>query len=215
MHSSFINTNIKEITGDFDNNLPIIMVRYDNDEILVLNYYNGESVYNTGEKQKVSLLNYIGLSTRDNNVSASNNTYNENNELKETLDTLTDKEITELLNNTKDINSNPSNTVDPVNEGGIGNGNTVNNKYIVSYNEKTNEYVVYDIDDILLGDSRVTVNSRINSNKDLYNYFYNETKVNEIFKDNRVLIYIAIIMLIIANLVYFVLKYRRKEVVHE
>ena len=215
MHSSFINTNIKEIYGDFDNSLPIIMIRYDNDEILVLNYYNGESVYNTGEKQNVSLLNYIGISARDNNISANNNTYNENNDLKETLDTLTDKEITEILNNTKVINSTNTNTIDPVNNGGIGNGNTVNNKYIVSYNEKTGEYVVYDIDDVLLGDSPVTVNSRINSNKDLYNYFYSETKINEMFKDNRVLIYIAIIVLIIANLVYFVLKYRRKEVVNE
>ena len=69
----------------------------------------------------------------------------------------------------------------------------------------------HNIEDVLLGDSPNTVNSKINSNKTLYNYFYNNTKVYDVLKDNRLLIYIAIIILIIVNLVYFVLKSRKKE----
>lgn len=228
MNSSFINSNIKEITADFESNLPVIMVRYYNGEILVLNYYNGTKLYSAGDSQNISLLDFIGLSLKSNDVSQDNSTYSENNTLTESLNNLNDKEISALLNTITDNNSNSVDIVDgnsntpadnnqnnPVDGNTIVHNNTINTRYIVSYNEYKNEYEVYDTDDILFGDVPITVNSKINSNKALYNYFYNNTKINDIFKDNRIIIYIAIIIIIIANLIYVVSKYRRKGVGNE
>ena len=233
LNSSFINSNIKEIYSDFDNNLPIIMIMYDNGEVLVLNYYNGEKLYDNGQKQDISLIDYIGMNLKDNEISSNNNSYSENSELKDNLDTLTDKEITDILNSIKvNNNSTPSNTntdtntntntnsntnipIGQTDDNAIIKNNTVNNKYVVSYNEKKGEYEVYDVDDILFGDSQISINSKINNNKALYNYFYSGTTINEVLKDNRTIIYLAIISLIIANLIYFVMKYRRKEVGNE
>ena len=220
MHKSFINANIKEIYGDFDSNLPIIMIMYENGEILVLNYYNGEKIYDNGEKQDISLIDYIGMNVNGNEISNNNNSYNDNNSLKDDLDTLSNKEITDILNSTKP-SSNPTNTstdtnqISEPNDKAIIKNNTVNNKYTVSYNENKGEYEVYDTNDILFGDLQISVNSKINNNKTLYNYFHSTVKINEILNDNRTIIYLAIISLIIVNLIYFVVKYRRKEVVNE
>ena len=218
MNSAFINANIKEITADFNSSLPVIMIRYINGEVLVLNYYNGTYIYSAGDNQSISLTSFIGLSLKNNNLSQGNDSYNSNNTLSDTLNNLNDKEITKILDSVSSVNNsnnNKNNTQEPIDKNAIVNNNTVNTRYIVSYNEYKDEYEIYDTSDILFGDSKITVNSKINSNKALYNYFYNNTKINDILKDNRIIIYIAIITLIIANLIYLVLKSKRKEVVHE
>ena len=216
LHSSFINTNIKEINADFDSNLPIIMVRYENGEILVLNYYNGDKLFSSGEPQSISLTSYIGLSLRSNDVARSTKSYKDNNTLNDSLNSVSDKDIIKLLeetkaNNKKNVVIDDSNDNNEDNKDAIIKNNEINNQYVMTYNEDKEEYELYDIEDVLLGDSPNTVNSKINSNKTLYNYFYNNTKVYDVLKDNRLLIYIAIIILIIVNLVYFVLKSRKKE----
>ncbi len=216
LHSSFINTNIKEINADFDSNLPIIMVRYENGEILVLNYYNGDKLFSSGEPQSISLTSYIGLSLRSNDVARSTRSYKDNNTLNDSLNSVSDKDIIKLLeetkaNNKKNVVIDDSNDNNEDNKDAIIKNNEINNQYVMTYNEDKEEYELYDIEDVLLGDSPNTVNSKINSNKTLYNYFYNNTKVYDVLKDNRLLIYIAIIILIIVNLVYFVLKSRKKE----
>ena len=217
LNSAFINANIKEITSDFDSSLPLIMVRYNNDEILVLNYYNGSKIYQTGDNQNISLTSFIGLSFKNNDLSHNNSTYSDNSNLTDSLNNLNDKEINKILDSITSSNSNNNNNskTEPIDESAIINNNTVNTRYIISYNEYKNEYEVYDVGDVLFNSSPVTVNSKINSNKALYNYFYNNTKINDILKDNRIIIYIAIITLIVVNLVYLVNKSRRKEVVHE
>lgn len=214
MNSAFVNANIKEITADFDSSLPVIMIKYNNGEVLVLNYYNGTKIYSNGDNQNISLTSFIGLSLKNNNLSQGNSSYNSNNTLSNTLNTLNDKEITEILDSISSVNNNSNNTKEePIDKNAVINNNTVNTRYIVSYNEYKDEYEIYDTTDILFGDKPITVNSKINSNKALYNYFYNNTKINDILKDNRIIIYISIIILIIANLVYLVLKSKRKEVV--
>lgn len=215
LNRSFINKNIKEIAFDFNSDLPIIMIKYYNNQVLVLNYYNGELLYNNGIKQNLSLSDFIGLSLRNNDISNNNNSYDLNNDILESLNNLTDEEIINLLDKAKKKNTPPKNTTSVIDEEGeaVRLQNDVNNKYFVSYNEKTEEYEIYNIEDVLNGD--ISINSKIKSSNVLYNYFLNRVGINEFLKDNRVIIYLAIIITIIINLIYWGVKARKRVIVSE
>ena len=211
----FINSDIKEISADFESNLPIIMIKYHNNQILAYNYYTGERLFNEGDKQKLSLSEFFKASYNRNNIANGNTSYENSNELKETLDNLSNEEIIRILDN---LNNQKTNNV-PIKDNGVAtdenvqiNRNKLSQEYVVSYNSSTNSYEVYDIEDLLNEDvsEPISLDTKIRNNKFLYDYFYDGTKVNDSLSNNRLIIYISIFVLIIINLIYLSTKFKKR-----
>ena len=149
----FLNDSIIEITSDENSNDPVIFVKYKNGSVMAFNYYNGEKLFEYGDKQTVSLLKYIDLAINDNNTSVNNNSYDTSNDLKTNLDNLDNKEIEDILNS---IDSNNTNTNVSINdksqeeknlqssEDETTYVNETKSNYVTTYNNTTNSYEVYD-----------------------------------------------------------------------
>ena len=219
----FMNSNISEISGDFDNDDPIIMIKYDNGGVIAFDYHNGDKLFEYGSKPKISLTKYFGLAVTDNNTAKNNKSYESSNDLIKTLDSVDNQEVIGLLNRNKtdkvintekvedtseDIPSDVDEQLDAVIE-----SNDVKNDYIIKYDKDTNSYDVYNINDVLNvdADNVVSVDEQIVSNNYLYNYFRSNNKSDEVIKNNRLLIYASIIIVIVLNLVFFAIKGRMKE----
>ena len=229
---TFINSNIVEICSDFNSEDPILLVKYDNGSVLAFNYHSGEKVFEYGEKPKISLIRFINLSFTNNDMAVNNKTYDSSKDLVKSLENIDNQEIIDILN-PKDNNGNNNNNNSNINnesntevdEGNneynnntgttnmMVNNNEIKNNYITNYDSVTKTYEVYNVNDILdiEKDKVLSVDDQIEGNNFLYNYFRSNTKNDEILKDNRLYLYLGIIIVIIINLGYFVIKGRMKE----
>ncbi len=219
-----VNSDIIEISSDYNSNNPVIMIKYVSGQIIVLNYYSGEKLFEYGNNSTISLFDFIGLSLKSNNFSNNNSSYNDSNNLISELNNLTDEEVKNVLDSIKNNNNNNNNnnqeindnyTIDNLDDGkeAVINKNVIKNTYVTSYNSDTKTYDIYDIDDILnikMADIP-TVNEKITQNAFLNNYFKKGTRIDEIFKDNKNIIYTGIILLIIINLLYLIFRLRKGE----
>lgn len=186
---SFYNAEIEEMSFDINSNDPIIMIRYEDGNIMAINYYNGKVLFESIE-YTISLFNYISRSmlSETNNIEIDKVSYKNSNE------------IVSILNNTKDEDVRTKLGLDDV----ISSNATYSNNYVIYYDSDSNDYEIIDTS-LLLNtnvDSKdvITENSKIKSDAYLYNYFYNKTEKN-IIKDSRIYIYIAILLVVIINLV--------------
>ena len=218
--SNFNNDKIIEISQDIDDNKPVIIIRYENGYVYVLDYNEGKELFTYGEEQQVTLFKYIfGNFSKDANLS-SNKTYKSSKNLIKNIEKLNDQEIKEQLNNSN--NNNQQEETETTDEEIVieventevinGKENKVSNGYIQVYNYDTGEYEVYSTDDILnTKEEKIeSENTTINNNPFLYNYFYG----NKLFEltTTKIIIYISIFILIVINLGLLVRFISNKEV---
>ncbi len=227
---SFANANINEIAFDEDSNDTIIMVRYNSSNVLIFDYVTGKELYNIGDEMTVDIFDYLFSSF-------STNTYSLNNMSSEYKKS---KEFMELINDSTNNNINDvlDNYVSSSNE----TSNLLRSEYVSVYNSSTNSYDIYNVNDVIKNnddkietyvdeDNKIVVkenenknnhvvegihplSDKVKSNFVLYDYFYNN-KSNSNIKDNKNIIYIAIISLVVINLFVLSYIYGRKEKVYE
>lgn len=224
---AFVNKNIKSITFDKNTNDPIMMVLYDSGNVSAFNYVTGEVVFEYNNDQvKVSLFDFISSSMNPQSV------------IKEYSTSSSFKESKELVNELQNINNEE--VKNKLNSLLITNDNKVSNKlsseYVVSYNENTNAYEVYNVNELLAKPTKETTNDEVTSNTTqnkvqntnkvvevptinqkiegdifLYSYFYLDNN-NTSIKDNKLYIYIGLICLVLVNLIVLSFKYGNKEI---
>ena len=215
--SYFTNKNIVEVNFDKDSDEPILLIRYDNGYVYGFNYYNGKKVFEFGDKSEVTLFGFIADSfTNDTVLSASNDSYKDSKKLRKLLINLDDSEVKNKLN----INSsNNDSKEDEIIEGEYEKVESVTvkkekltNEFIQVYNYDTNTYEVYNTNDLINPTQEEVVSERIKINSDafLYNYFYNN-KINRLLDGSKLLIYGAVIILVIVNLIFFIRYLSTKE----
>ena len=200
------NKEIKEIYGNFASDEPIMLIKYQNNRIVALNYYSGEIVFDYGEKD-ISLLNFIKSSINSSSISTNNRSYQTSNEL---INQINNADNINVVNSIKGNNNNIID--DNGNKDSSNVSNTlIKNDLVISYNASSNIYDVYSVGDILdiQNDNVLSVSSKIDSNVFLNHYFENSNYINELFRNNRTVIYGFIILLIIVNLVLLVFKYKK------
>ena len=217
----FMNSNIEEVSFDVDSDEPILLVRYSNGYIYALNYYTGDELFEYGNKMETSLFRFIFDSfSLDTTLSVSNDSYDESSELKSSLISVKDDKVKDKLNINVDGNSNDSGEdleVDTsefeVVDSKEAKKKEVTSKYIQVYDYDTNTYEVYNTNDLLNPVNKEVVSERIKIKSDsfLYNYFY-DNKINRLLDRSKILIYVAIIVLVLVNLVFFVRYLSTKEV---
>lgn len=208
-----INGNITDINYDFNSNNPVIIIKYNNGKVVVFDYSNGNILYEDGDNSYVSLFTYLNMSLSANKIAVNNSDYIANKKTNAKLSDITDQDILDLLN-VNNSKKAPSQEI-VLDDTDIHNeviDNTIVNDYIITYNETTNKYEAYSTNDILDTDKEEieSISYKISNNQFLNSYF-NSNKSNELFKNNKVFIYIGIIIIILLNLGYLKLR-TRKEV---
>ena len=134
--SSFVNKNIKEITFDDGSKDTIIMIRYDSGNVLAFNYITGEEVFISGEEMSASLFEYLSSSL-------SNSTYSLSNSSEEY------KESKKFINNVNNSNESILKVLDSLSSNDNSTSNILNTEYISVYNEKTNNFDVYNVNELV------------------------------------------------------------------
>ena len=186
---NFYNAEIVEMDFDKNSNNPVIIVRYEDGNIMVINYYNGNTLFESRE-YIVSLFNYISRSMVSSSGSANVNTssYKENSKIVTSLNNIKNDEVKEKLGISTSEETNAS----------------YKNNYTIYYNASTNKYEIMNTSNLIdtKKDSNeiVSENSKIESDTFLYNYFYKKVKKN-VVTDNRVYIYITIFIIVLVNLI--------------
>lgn len=186
---SFYNAEIEEMVFDINSNDPVIMIRYEDGNIMAINYYNGQVLFESIE-YTISLFNYISRSmlSETNNIEVNKASYKNSNEIVKTLNNTKDEDVRNKLGLSDVISSNA----------------TYSNNYVVYYDSSINEYEVIDTSSLLDTkiDSKdiVSENNKIKSDNYLYNYFYGKVEKN-IINDSKIYIYISILLIVIINLV--------------
>ena len=227
---SFANANINEIAFDEDSNETIIMIRYNSGNILIFDYVTGKELYNFGEEMTVDIFEYLSSSF-------SNNTYSLNSMSSEYRQS---KEFMNLLNDSS--NNNVNDIIDNYVSSSNDTSNLLRSEYISVYNSSTKLYDIYNINDVVKNnddkietyvdennkivvkekddknnhvvDDIKPLSDKVKSNFVLYDYFYNN-KSNSSVKNNKNIIYIIIISLVVINLVILSYVYGRKEKEYE
>ena len=227
---SFANANISEIAFDESSNDTIIMVRYNSSNVLVFDYVTGKEIFNFGDEMEVGLFDYMSSSL-------SNNTYS--------LGTLSSKykqskNFMDLLN--ESTNNNVNDLVNMYVSSSNESSNLLRSEYISVYNSNTDSFDIYNINDIIKNNDDIVetyvddknnivvsekekkdnkvidkiepLSDKVKSNFVLYDYFYNNSS-NSSVKENKNIIYIAIISLVVINLLILSYVYGRKEKVYE
>lgn len=187
--NDFYNEEIVEMTFDKNSSNPIIMIRYEDGNVMAINYYNGEVLFESRE-YTISLFNYISRSMLSSSGSANINSssYKENaNIIKNINNTKNEKVLEKLgINDIADENASYS------------------NNWTVYYNASSNKYEILRtsnvIDTKVDSNKIVSENSKIESDEFLYNYFHKKVKKN-IISDKRLYIYIAIFIIVLINLI--------------
>ena len=89
----------------------------------------------------------------------------------------------------------------------------LNNSYVQVYNPVTDEYEVYNTQELLSTEQEVITSSenRIKNDAFLYNYFYGNKK-NRFFENSKVTIILIIVFIIIINLFIIAKRLNTKEV---
>jgi len=211
--SYFMNSDISEVSFDINSEEPIMLLRYNNGYVYAFNYYTGEELFEYGTKAKTTLFRFIIDSLSDDTtLSISNDSYDESAELRDSLIEVKDDKVKEKLNITiggestnKDKNEIDEEVVgEEAKNDKVASKNEVTNKYIQVYNYETDTYDVYNTNDLLNPVNKEVVSEKIKIKSDafLYNYFY-DNKINRLLDGSKVLIYGAIIVLVLVNLVFF------------
>ena len=223
--SNFKNKNIIAMTSNVESNSNIVLVYYSNGKVYGFNYVTGEEVYdNNVNNEKVSLSSYIleNLSTEALFYNIDKADYEVATELASKLDKVSIDEATEKINKDKgqDIEINASNQENVTNESSnslidmvqetdgqnsqtvnssslttTNAGNDVDNKYITTYDPKTQSYVVYSTAELIKSNApkTITENEKINSNSDLISYYTNLSTGKSNLKDTGIIIIISIV----------------------
>ena len=227
---SFANTNIDEVTFDINSNEPIIMVRYNSDNVLAFNYVTGEELFRSGEGKSVSLFEYLSSSLSPTTYSLVNSSsrYNESTEFIDKINGASTDNMADILNQYVSSDNSTS--------------NKVKFEYISVYNSNKNKYDIYNVNDLITTTPKkeskvendkivdiessvevkdenasidlIPVSDKVKSNLVLYEYFYNRGN-NSSVKSNKSIIYIAIIGLVVINLFILGIVYSRKEKKYE
>lgn len=222
--NTFVNAKISEITFDKDSSDNVIMIRYDNGDILSFNYITGEELYNVSNTMKLSIFEYLNSSfsrnTRD--LTETNVEYENSKKLIKSIDLNNDNTINEIVNELVDENNNTS--------------NKLNSEYITVYNTVSHSYDVYNVNELIKVDSVkpgeegnnteenidvnkestnkenkiVSINNKFKSNIELYNHFY-DNKSNKV-SDKKTIIYSIILILVVLNLLVLSVVYNKKEI---
>lgn len=185
---SFYNDEIIELAFDINSNEPVIMIRYEDGNIMAINYYNGNVLFESIE-YTISLFNYISRSmlSSNNNIEVNKSSYKNSNE------------IVKILNNTKDEEVRKKLDLDDV----ISSNAKYSNNYVVYYDVSSNEYEVIDTSSLLNTNIEssdiVSKNKKIKADNYLFNYFNSKVEKN-VINDSRIYIYIAILLIVIINL---------------
>ena len=219
---TFVNAKISEITFDKDSNDTIIMIRYNNGDILSFNYITGEELYSVNNKMKLSIFEYINSSFSKNTIelSETNSEYENSKKLIKSIDLTNDNTINELVNEVVDENNNTS--------------NKLNTEYITVYNTVSGLYDIYNVNELITVETKeeggednpseekpnkeeniitkpkvVSINNKFKSNIELYNHFYDNSS-NKV-SDKKLIIFTVILVLVVVNLLVLSFVYSRKE----
>ena len=236
--NSFVNDNIAEITFDENGDEPIIMIRYDSSNILAFNYITGEELFNVNNSSPATLFEYLSssLSMNTYSLSSSSEEYIESKNFMSSLDKATDNNVNDVLDLFVTSDNSTSNILDSeyisvynssskkfdvynVNEIITVNKDIIDNETSKEDAENNSEELldnnkVINYEDKVVKLETKPVNSKVKSNFVLYKYFYHN-KRNSTVEDNRTIIYIVIIGIVIINLFVLSYIYSKKEVTNE
>ncbi len=219
----FNNNGIVEVDHDINSQEPVIMIKYQNGYVLAFDYYRGKELFAYGEKADISLVSFIIDSlSGDYALASSNTTFKESNKLKETLINVTNDEVKEKLEVNKKEPLSPSDKtgdedIPIASDSQYGESTKeeqkLNNSYVQVYNPVTDEYEVYNTQELLSTEQEVITSSesRIKNDAFLYNYFYGNKK-NRFFENSKVTIILIIVFIIIINLFIIAKRLNIKEV---
>jgi len=184
--NQFKNENILDMTNNLDSNSNIILVYYSSGNVCAFNYITGEEIYNNQIKEKVSLANYIlnSFTFSDKMYDINEVSYEENQELIEKLEKVSiEQAVEEIAGNEIEMDLYLEEN---------------NDKYITTYNAKTQNYETYNIAEVFKPTSSDTIseNEKIKKDSNL-NIYYSEMSSSKVKLINiGTTIFIAIISLI-------------------
>lgn len=225
--SSFVNSDIREISFDKNSNDTVIMIRYNNSNVIAFDYITGKELFRDGEEMIVSLFDYLefSLSSEPSELTSPSREYTLSKSFLESLESASKNNVSEIINSLDSSNNSTSNKLD--------------SKYLSVYNSNTNSFDIYNINDIVSGKDEfiedsmkesekvdvengniktnielVPLSDKVKSNFVLYNYFYN-SRSNKTVENNKTIIYYIIIGFVIINLFVLSYLYSKKEKANE
>ena len=197
---------ITEIYGNIATNDPVIMIRYADGSIKVLDYESGKMLYELGNVEKPSMFKFVAdvlTTTKIKNIS--NTSYKNTSTLIDSIAKTEDEEVINRITAPVIVDEAKQNNK-PINHS--------TNNYVVSYDSSTNDYNIYSVEEVLntkIPDEEVeVVTKKIEADKFVYNYYYGN-KANTIIKDYRLYIYIGILALVVVNLVFVARRFINKH----
>lgn len=202
---NFQNRNIKSITSNINPESNLIVVTYEDGDYICFDYHTGK-IYEEKEEEREDIISFykaqideIGLNTQENKKEKSLQ------EAESLQDKLEEKSIDEVLTNEKRENNNTT--------------------YKTVYSESRDEYVVYNVDNLLKSNNNqaeentetnnenkteekdsTIVNDQISNNITLSKYYYSDKERNI----NWLVIFIMLLFAIIFSLI-ILLKVLRKN----
>ena len=230
--NSFVNDNIKEITFDYNSKDTIIMIRYDSGNVLAFNYITGNQVFSSGSEMSATLFEYLSssLSSQTYSLTNSSKEYKESKKFIDSINTSND----DILNTIDKITNKDNTTSNILDTEYISVYNNKTNKFdiynvnelVTSKKEQINSDKPTDEDgfmkeehaavDYKKEDLKLNVkplNNKVESNFELYEYFYDNN--NDFVGDKRNIIYGIIIGVVIINLFVLSYVYNKKEKTYE
>ena len=191
--AGFKNKEIEEISNNIYHNSNLLIVRYENGEVIVFNYRTGNMIYTTESDSQIDAISYFieNFSLKSESVSM----YNENvlyEESKEMKSILNEYDITKVMNE-------ESNTA-------------IKKEYITSYDPVKEKYVIYDVSSLVenkeYGTNIVQVNTEqsindvISMNNSLNLFYTNQIEIRMTTKKIYSLVIFLCIFLIIGILIF-------------
>lgn len=215
---NFVNNKIEEIETSKEE--PIMMMYYQNGKVEVFNYVTGEILYEKEQTEKISLFDYIKEKfTKPQLLYAEAKAeYVKSQELVEKLkETPIEIALQTIPEQTQD-GTNTANTGDIGNIENIGNTSTSNGSpssgtgnsqnqtnihYITVYNPETQDYDIYNENEIIEGEEKIpeTENAKIQANGLQEFYNTNMTKAKSTQSVNGLVIAVIMLMAIVIALI--------------
>lgn len=191
--AGFKNKEIEEISNNIYHNSNLLIVRYENREVIVFNYRTGNMIYTTESDSQIDAISYFieNFSLKSESVSM----YNENvlyEESKEMKSILNEYDITKVMNEESDT--------------------AIKKEYITSYDPVKEKYVIYDVSSLVenkeYGTNIVQVNTEqsindvISMNNSLNLFYTNQIEIRMTTKKIYSLVIFLCIFLIIGILIF-------------
>ena len=191
---SLQNRDIKELYTDINSSSSVVTLKYQDGTVYKFDYITGKELFNNITEHNVSFFDYVSskLSNKSYNTIESLVSTNKYVEIELLKDKLSNTSVEDAKNQLQNNNSSSS----------------VNKNYITVYNDITQNYDIYSIEDITEDDTLESETNKIYKDYELVQFYVNPSKKSNKFPLNGVVIFG---LSIVAILVSLTLLIKRKK----